>query len=193
VTLSVLPFQSYSSQIAKMAHQKGREVILHLPMEPLNSRINPGAGALFVSMSPGQMRLSVAAALDTSPYFDGVNNHEGSRLTGDAKSMQVVLSELKDRKLFFVDSMTINTSVGWKEARRMGIPTCKRDIFLDDNISAGAIRLQIEKAVRIARMRGAALAIGHPHEVTLRSLQAAAAYFRQEGVEMVSAHDLVGR
>lgn len=176
-----------------MAHSKGREVILHLPMEPLDRRVNPGPGALLVSMSGDQIRLGVTAALDTSPYFDGLNNHMGSRLTQDARAMGIVLSVLKHRKLFFIDSMTINTSVGWKEARRMMVPTCKRDVFLDDNLLAAAIRSQIAKAVEIAKVRGAALAIGHPREITLQTLQAAAPYFRQEGVEMVCAHDLVHR
>lgn len=176
-----------------MAHQQGREVILHLPMQPLSSRENPGPGALLISMSPGQIRLGVTAALDTSPYFDGINNHEGSRLTQDAKAMDIVMAALKDRKLFFIDSMTIDKSVGWKEARRMGVPTFKRNVFLDDNLSVAAIRSQIARAVEIAKARGAALAIGHPHEVTLHTLQAAASYFRAEGVVMVSAHDLAGR
>ncbi|MDR3554189.1 MAG: divergent polysaccharide deacetylase family protein [Syntrophobacteraceae bacterium] len=191
VTLSVLPFQAYSSQIAKMAHLKGREVILHLPMQPLNSRINPGPGAVMVSMSPEQIRLSVNAALDISPFFDGANNHEGSRLTQDARAMGIVLSVLKSRRLFFIDSMTINKSVGWKEARRMSVPTCKRNVFLDDTVSAAAIGSQIARAVAMAKTRGAALAIGHPREVTLQALRAAAAYFSKEGVEMVSARDLV--
>jgi polysaccharide deacetylase 2 family uncharacterized protein YibQ len=193
VTLSVLPFQAYSSQIAKMAHLKGREVILHLPMQPLNSRINPGPGAVMVSMSPEQIRLSVNAALDISPFFDGANNHEGSRLTQDAGAMGIVLSVLKGRRLFFIDSMTINKSVGWKVARRMSVPTFKRNVFLDDTVSAAAIGSQIARAVAMAKTRGAALAIGHPREVTLQALRAAAAYFNKEGVEMVSARDLVGK
>ncbi|MGC8494690.1 MAG: divergent polysaccharide deacetylase family protein, partial [Syntrophobacteraceae bacterium] len=186
-------FLAHSDSIAKLVHQKGKDVILHLPMEPLNSRINPGPGALLVSMSSGQIRLSVTAALDTCPYFDGVNNHEGSRLTQDAKAMDIVLSELKERKLFFIDSMTIATSLGWKEARRLGVPTFRRNVFLDDSLSAAAIRKQIQRAVQIAKIRGAALAIGHPHEVTLRALQAAIPYFRKEGVQMVSARDLATR
>lgn len=193
ITMSVLPFLAHSDSIAKLVHQKGKEVILHLPMEPLNSRINPGPGALLVSMAPGQIRLSVTAALDTSPYFDGVNNHEGSRLTQDAKAMDIVLSELKERKLFFIDSMTIDKSLGWKEARRLGVPTFRRNVFLDDSLSAAAIRAQIQRAVQIAKSRGAALAIGHPREVTLHALQAAIPYFRKEGVEMVSARDLATR
>lgn len=190
LTLSVLPFLAYSSQIAKMAHGRGCDVILHLPMEPLNSRINPGPGALMTSMTSGQIRLCVAAALHISPYFDGVNNHEGSKMTMDVKGMQTLMSVLKDRRLFFIDSMTINRSVGWKEARRMGVATFKRNVFLDDTEGASAIGKQIALAVKIARERGAALAIGHPHDITLRCLQAAAPYFKKEGVQMVYARDL---
>ncbi len=174
-----------------MARHGGREVILHMPMEPLNSRINPGPGALMVSMSSDQIRLRVNAALAVSPYFDGVNNHMGSKLTRDAKAMQTVMSVLKSRKLFFIDSMTISDSLGWQEARRLKVPTFKRNVFLDDSMFVAAIRSQLARAVELAKARGAALAIGHPHEVTLRTLRAAAPYFKAEGVVLVFARDLV--
>jgi len=191
VTLSVLPHQAHSREIAEMAHLKGREVILHLPMEPLNPRESPGPGALLLSMSGDEIRRNIRAAIDTSPYFDGVNNHMGSRMTPDAQIMKTVLSELKRRDLFFIDSMTTNESKGWKVARELKIPTLKRDIFLDDNPSAEAIRSQVARLVKIAKIRGMALAIGHPHKTTLKSLREAAAHFREEGVEIVAAHDLL--
>ncbi len=193
VALSVLPHQAHSREIAELAHLKGREVILHLPMEPLSSRENPGPGALLLSMSGDEMRRNIRAALDTSPYFDGVNNHMGSRLTPDAQIMKTVLSELKGRDLLFIDSMTTNQSKGWKVARELKIPTLKRDIFLDDDPSAAAIHSQITRLVKIAKIRGMALAIGHPHKTTLRSLQEAAAFFREEGIEIVAARDLINR
>ena len=95
VTFSVLPYQAHSREIAELAHAKGLEVILHLPMEPLDPKANPGKGALLLSMSGDEIRRNVRAALDTSPYFDGVNNHMGSRMTRDAEMMQIVLGELK--------------------------------------------------------------------------------------------------
>jgi polysaccharide deacetylase 2 family uncharacterized protein YibQ len=193
VTLSVLPHQAHSREIAELAHLKGREVILHLPMEPLNSRESPGPGALLLSMSGDEMRRNIRAALDTSPYFDGVNNHMGSRMTPDAQIMKTVLSELKEHHLFFIDSMTTNESKGWKVALELKIPTLKRDIFLDDDPSAEAICSQIARLVKIAKVRGMALAIGHPHKTTLRSLQEAAAHFREEGIEIVAARDLMNR
>ena len=190
VTLSVLPYQAHSREIAEMAHLEGREVILHLPMEPLSASENPGRGALLVSMSGDEIRRNIKAALDTSPYFDGVNNHMGSRMTQDERIMNTILSELKARDLFFIDSMTTNKSKGWKVAQELKVPNLKRDIFLDDDQSADAIRSQITRLVKIAGVRGTALAIGHPHKTTLRSLQEAAALFRQEGIDMVAARDL---
>jgi len=193
VTLSVLPHLAHSREIAELAHMEGREVILHLPMEPLNSSESPGPGALLLSMSGDQIRRNIKAALDTSPYFDGVNNHMGSRMTRDAHIMVTVLSELKGRGLFFIDSMTTNESKGWKVARELKIPTLKRDIFLDDDPSAEAIRSQIARLVKIAKIRGMALAIGHPHKTTLRSLQEEAAHFGEKGIEIVAVRDLINK
>ncbi|MGA2401052.1 MAG: divergent polysaccharide deacetylase family protein [Syntrophobacteraceae bacterium] len=191
VTMSVLPHQAHSREIAELAHRKGREVILHLPMEPLDSRENPGRGALLLSMSGDEIRRNISAALDTSPYFDGVNNHMGSRMTRDVQIMKTVLLELKGRDLFFLDSMTTNESKGWKVAMELKMPTLKRDVFLDDNPSADAVRSQISRLVKIAKVRGTALAIGHPHEATLKALQEVAGHFREEGIEVVAARDLM--
>jgi hypothetical protein len=191
VTISVLPFQAHSRDIAQMAHQAGREVILHLPMEPLDRGADPGRGALLLSMSGKQIRQSIEAALDTSPFFEGVNNHMGSRITQDVRIMKTLMSELKRRDLFFIDSMTTSDSVGWKMAQELSVPTLKRDIFLDDNPSQDAINAQIAKLVEIAKTQGMALAIGHPHAETLRSLQAAAARLGEEGIEPVTARSLI--
>ena len=190
VTLSVLPYQAHSREIAEIAHLDGREVILHLPMEPLSAKENPGRGALLVSMSDDEIRQNIRAALDTSPYFDGVNNHMGSRVTRNERIMKTILLELKERDLFFIDSMTINDSKGWKVAQELKIPSLKRDIFLDNDPTADAIRTQIAALVKIARIRGTALAIGHPYKTTLKSLQQAAALFREEGIRIVAARDL---
>ncbi len=192
ITFSVLPHQAHSRQIAEMAHLKGIEVILHLPMEPLDPGQNPGRGAILLSMSADEVRRNIWEALDTSPYFDGVNNHMGSRVTRDAEMMRAILAELKARNLFFLDSVTIADSKGWKVARELKMSTLKRDIFLDDNPSEAAVRSQIVRLARAAKTKGTAIAIGHPRAATLKSLQDAAAYLREEGIEIVAARDLIG-
>jgi polysaccharide deacetylase 2 family uncharacterized protein YibQ len=89
--------------------------------------------------------------------------------------------------------MTTNESKAWKVARELRIPALKRDIFLDYDQSSEAIRSQISRLVKIAKINGMALAIGHPHKTTLSSLQEAAAHFREEGIEIVAARDLINR
>jgi uncharacterized protein len=193
VTLAILPHLAHSREIAQLAHQAGREVILHLPMEPLNGSKKPGPGALMLSMPDDEIRHNIRTALATSPYFDGVNNHMGSRMTRDAQTMKTILSELKVHGLFFIDSMTTNESKGWLVAGELKIPTLKRDVFLDDDPSPDAIRSQIVKLVKIAKLRGTALAIGHPRKATLQSLQQAARSFSDQGIELVTARDLINR
>ncbi len=192
VTLSVLPFQGHSREIAELAHMQGRQVLLHCPMEPLGyPKMNPGKGALLVAMSRDQIRRNLGHALDTSPYFAGVNNHEGSRMTQDAQAMKTFMALLKDQRLFFLDSMTTADSKAWASAREFNIPTRKRDIFLDHDPSPAAVRAQIARLIAIAKVQGTALAIGHPHETTLKALQEAGALFRKEGLEIVPAGELM--
>ncbi|MHC1729785.1 MAG: divergent polysaccharide deacetylase family protein [Syntrophobacteraceae bacterium] len=193
VSFSVLPHQAHSKEIIEMAHSRGRESLLHLPMEPIRyPKENPGKGAILLSMSRDDIQRNVRTALDASPHISGVNNHMGSRMTQNAEAMKTVLAELKQRDLFFVDSWTTAESKGWKIARELKIPTRKRDIFLDHSLSPVSIRQQIRRLIRMAKIQGTALAIGHPHEATLKSLQEAAAQFRNEGIEVVSARDLLG-
>ncbi len=193
ITFSVLPHQAHSREIAELAHTKGKEVILHLPMEPLDSRENPGRGALLLSMSSAEILRNVSKALDTSPYFDGANNHMGSRFTQNEEMMKIVLADLKGRNIFFLDSMTTNDSKGWKVAREFKMPTRKRDVFLDDDPSHEAIRSQIVKLISKAKAQGTALAIGHPRKTTLKSLQESAGQFRKEGMDIVPARELMSR
>ncbi|MCE5334733.1 MAG: divergent polysaccharide deacetylase family protein [Desulfobacteraceae bacterium] len=192
VTLSIIPYQKHSRDIAELAHSQHREILLHCPMEPLGyPKVNPGKGALFASMSRDQMRRNLGTALDTSPYFSGLNNHEGSRMTQDAEAMKTFMVLLKEHNLFFLDSMTTPDSKAWSSAREQKIPTRKRDIFLDHDPSPAAVRAQISRLISIAKVQGTALAVGHPHEATLKALQEAGALFRKEGLEIVPASELM--
>ncbi len=194
VSFSVLPHQLHSREIVELAHARGRETLLHLPMEPLRyPKQNPGKGAVLLAMSRDDVQRNVRTALDAFPYISGVNNHMGSRITQNAEVMKTVLAEISRRNLFFVDSWTTPESKGWKTAQEMKVPSRKRDIFLDHSLSPSSIRLQIRRLIRLARLQGSALAIGHPHEVTFKALRESAAQFRNEGIEVVTARDLVGR
>jgi polysaccharide deacetylase 2 family uncharacterized protein YibQ len=190
LTLSVLPHLSNSGEIAEEAHRRGYQVLLHLPMataggqkdEPIE--LHPG-------MDANAVEQTFAAMLDTVPYAAGVNNHEGSLGTSDPALMNELMPLLHERNLFFVDSRTTAATIAETAARTAGVPATSRNVFLDDKQSYGAIRRQFALAVRAAREKGSALAIGHPHPKTLRVLTEMLPEAEPQGVTLVFASDLV--
>lgn len=193
ITFAILPNQTHTKEIAELAHERHHEVLLHLPMEPQGyPKANPGPGALLTSMSRDRVRRTLLADLDASPYFSGVNNHMGSKFTESAPFMSVVMSELRQRKLYFVDSATTANSVGFELARKFRVPARKRDIFLDNTQTEESVRSQLDQLIRKAKVEGTALAIGHPHEATLNVLtDEAAERFRKENVAVVPSSELL--
>ena len=190
LTLSVLPHLSNSGEIAEEAHRRGYQVLLHLPIastsgekdEPIE--LQPGMDSIAV-------RRTFVAMLDTVPYAVGVNNHEGSRGTSDPTLMSELMPLLRERKLFFVDSRTTAATVAETAAHNAGVAATSRKVFLDDEQSPGAIRKQFALAVRDAREKGSALAIGHPHPETLQVLAEILPEVERQGVTLVFASDLV--
>ena len=115
----------------------------------------------------------------------------GSSFTEYAEGMKVVLKEVKKRGLFFIDSRTSYHSKAFSIARDMGIRTAERSVFIDNVQTKEAISLQIAEAVKVAKEKGEAIAIGHPSRATISTLAEIAPYLHSEGVELVFASALV--
>jgi polysaccharide deacetylase 2 family uncharacterized protein YibQ len=169
LTLSFLPYARDLREQARAARARGQELMLHMPMEP-TGRADPGPGALLVSMSDGEIRQRLGAALDSFDGYVGVNNHMGSRFTANADDMKIVLQLLKGRGLMFLDSRTSPQSVGDQLAQEIGVPSMSRNVFLDDDMSPAAVRRKLAETEEVARRQGFVVAIGHPHEATLQAL-----------------------
>ena len=105
------------------------------------------------------------------PFISGVNNHMGSRLTKNENKMEIVMAELKKRKLYFIDSRTSSDTVAFNVAKKFALHTANRDVFLDNNLSENALKAQIEKLCSLARHKGQAIGIAHPHKTTLNVLK----------------------
>ena len=189
LTLSVLPHLPDSGEIAEEAHRRGYQVLLHLPMASTG-----GEKDELIELRPGMdsntVRQTFAAMLDTVPYAAGVNNHEGSLGTSDHTLMNELMPLLHERNLFFVDSRTTAATVAEAAAHSAGVPATSRNVFLDDEQSPGAIRKQFAVAVRNAREKGSALAIGHPHPETLQVLTDMLPGIERQGITLVFASDL---
>jgi uncharacterized protein len=169
LTYSVLPFEEETPAVVTHLRRHGDEILCHLPMEPVHGQ-NPGPGALTHAMGPAELRAATAAALAAVPGAVGANNHMGSLLSADERSMHEVIGVLADRNLFFLDSRTSPESVGYRVAAALGVPAAQRQVFLDGDQRPQIIREQFARTLSIARERGAAIAIGHPHAATLAAL-----------------------
>ena len=187
LTFSVLPFQPHSRRIAQVAHAQGKEIILHLPMEPRGFPLkDPGEGGLFVTMGETkELTRQLKKDLDAVPYISGANNHMGSRFMEHEAVVRVVLRELKKRGLFFLDSGTTDRSMGYKLARELSLKTGKRDVFLDNETGPKDMEAQLNQLMKIARLRGKAIGIGHPYPTTVAALKGMIAKIQKAGIKIV--------
>lgn len=191
LTLSVLPDVRYTKLIAGEAAAEGKGVMLHLPMETL-SGMNPGPGKVTTEMSDAQIAAQVNADLADVPLAQGVNNHEGSKATGNARVMHDVAEALvKHGDLFFVDSMTVRDSVAAAQARDAGLSTATRDVFLDNKADVAYTESQFDEAAALAVVRGSAIAIGHPRKTTLEALRRLIPQLEARGIRFVLVSDLL--
>ncbi len=190
LNFSILPHSAHGLKLAQKAHSKGRDILLHLPMEPIGQKWDPGPGALFLKMDAQTMRSTLLKDLAAVPLAIGINNHMGSRYSENEEAMTAFLTEIKPTNLFFIDSLTSSKSVGYKLAKNMAVKTAKRNIFLDNEKDPAKIIKQLEQLIKIAQKHGKAIAIGHPYPETLEALSKSIPLL-QKDVTLTSVHNLV--
>ncbi len=191
ITLSILPKTPHGQEIAQEAVAAGKSVMLHLPMEPESAQAHPGPGVITTAMDDEQVKAEVESDIESLPDIPGANNHMGSKATSDPRVMRDVLGVFHQHQLFFIDSMTSQTTVGESLARDMGVPTAARDVFLDNFTDLPYVERQLTAAEDVARKKGTAIAIGHPNESTAAALAALIPKIEAAGIVFVPAQTLV--
>jgi len=190
VTLSYLPYAPRVQEQVDRARARGHEVMLHLPMQPIGGA-DPGPAALFVGQDAAVREALIARNLAAFTGYVGVNNHMGSRFTGDEEGMASLAEALRARGAFFIDSYTSPRSIAVRVMREAAVPVIARDVFLDDTPSPEAIRHELARVERLASRNGQAVAIGHPHMATIEALEAWIADAQRRGFLFVRARDIV--
>ena len=192
MTLSVIPQLPHAAEVAASAHRRGYEVMVHLPMEPQGyPQRRLENNGLLLSLTDEEIESQVRRYLELVPHAVGANNHMGSRYTEDSAKMLPVLQVLKERRFYFLDSKTTPLSVGYSLAHELGLKGASRNVFLDNVQEVGAIRAQLQQAARIARKRGSAVAIGHPHKATIEALSRVLPELTAEGITFVKLSQVV--
>lgn len=192
LTISVIPNLPESAEVAEEAHRRGDQVLLHLPMEAMESGAKAETVELRSGMEPRQIDEMLGEMLATVPHAAGVNNHQGSRATADAVLMDGLMTSLRQRGLFFVDSRTTVETVAYDAAERDGVRATFRSAqFLDDTPTREAILKQLDRAAADAKRKGWAVTIGHPHPATIAALNEELPRMEARGIHLVFVSDVV--
>ena len=192
LTYSVLPHLRYTRMTALEVHRSGREVMLHLPMEPEpGAHVPPGEGAILLGMNAAQVERIVQNDLASVPYVAGVNNHMGSRATQDAALMADVMKVLAEHRLYFIDSRTTGSSKALEAARRQNLPAFYRAVFLDNTETVPYTLGQLRQFRENVEREGVAIAIGHPHPTTIAALARFLPELERADIELVAPSQIV--
>ncbi len=186
VAFSVLPRTPHARSSAEAIHRAGREVLLHLPMEPHGyPDRNPGGGALFASMTASQIRRVMEKDLRSVPHAEGVNNHMGSAFMEEQEPLGVVFDILHERGLYFVDSMTTDSSAAGSLAHEKALRFATRDLFIDDTEDRSRARANLERLLTTRDPWTGLLLIGHPYPETVSALEEMIPRIQSQGIEIV--------
>ncbi|MDV7338891.1 divergent polysaccharide deacetylase family protein [Terasakiella sp. A23] len=171
MTMAFIPYSKKLKEQADMATQKGHELLLHLPMEPLNDKIDAGPNHLNTHLAKEDLLDRIHWNLERFDGYVGVNNHMGSRATTDETVMGALMAELRNREMLFLDSRTNAKSVGAKMANLEGVPYAERNVFLDNVNEKGAVLKQLSLLEKVSKRSGFAVGIGHPRDGTIAALK----------------------
>ena len=191
ITIAFIPYSDNLGNQTRYARSRGHELLLHIPMEPTGDIADPGYNALLTSLSQDEIMRRFRWALNQFDGYVGVNNHMGSKFMARGDLVEPILEEIDARGLLFLDSRTDRNSVGTRLARNLGMPNATRNVFLDNDLDAEKIRAQLAKLERVARRRGQAIAIGHPHDVTTEVLAEWIPEARARGFVLVPVSTIV--
>ncbi|AZG75058.1 divergent polysaccharide deacetylase family protein [Shewanella livingstonensis] len=189
ITLSVLPHTPLGQKLANEGYKKGHEIMLHLPMQALNGKAL-GPGGLTNDMTEVQIKQQLQRAFSSIPFAKGANNHMGSLLTQMDEPMLWVMQSLKQQQLFFVDSFTTKYTKASNKAMQLGVPSLRRNIFLDNDISKHALEKQFQQMITQSKRQDKLIVIAHPYPQTIRFLNANLARLSDNGITLVPTSQL---
>jgi len=191
VTLSIMPFGPQSIRTAELAKSKGREIMVHFPMQALDGGFEV-PGMLTGEMSRREFLHTLERGLAAVPYAAGMNNHMGSLLTRSPERMNWLMEALaRHGDLYFIDSRTTISSVAHAEAQHAGLRSGTRDVFLDHDRDPAAIRVQFQRLLLKAQTNGHAIGIAHPYPETMAILEQELPRLAAQGIRLRPVSQLI--
>ena len=171
LTYAVIPGHEYSTSFGEKAVKAGYEVIVHMPMENTGKTYGEEEFVLTTEMDNETIQRRVNTAFNQIPTAIGMNNHQGSSASADQRVMSSVARVMNERNLFFVDSRTTVETIAETTMEVFGVPTARRNVFLDNDDDEEKIIEQFMKLVKKSEELGSAIGIGHVKPKTLKVLK----------------------
>ena len=191
LTYAIIPGHDYSQLFSKKAYDAGYEIIVHLPMENIGKTYGEEEYVLMSYFQDNEIKNRINKAFDLLPESIGLNNHQGSRGTADSRVMTLVAGVIKEKKKFFIDSRTTNNSLAETTMRKYGVPTNKRDVFLDNELDEEKIKIQLLELADVSEEKGIAIGIGHVKPQTLNVLAKEIPVLQKKGFRFEFVSNLV--
>ena len=191
VTLAILPFQNRTSDVIDIARETDTPYILHMPMEPTSSKVNPGKGAIYSVDKESDIREKLDKAFRSVRGAEGINNHMGSKATEDARTMEIVMEYLSENNYFFVDSRTSNRSKGYSLSQKMGVKSAVLYTYIDVENEKDFMNARIDKIAAAAIEKGLVVAICHDRPSTVEVLEERLPELAVQGITFIKVSDIV--
>jgi len=192
ITISIIPGQSYSEDIAHMAYKYGFEIMVHMPMEAFNFHDNNiDKYILTENLSFEQVKKRLENAFIELPNAGGMNNHQGSKATENIQLMKNVARSLKTMDKYFIDSYTSVNSKAFITMRQNGVKTEIRQIFLDNIEHPDSIMKNLDKLIELSHSMDVAIGIGHVKEETYKILKEQIPILKADGYHFLNVSEIV--
>lgn len=191
LTYAIIPGHNYSTSFGEKAVGAGYEVIVHMPMENTGKTYGEEKFVLMTDMDSETIKRRINNAFSQIPSAIGMNNHQGSKASADQHVISNIAEVIKDKGLFFLDSRTTVETIIVTTMELFGVPTAKRNIFLDNEDDEAKIKIQLEKLANKAERDGSAIGIGHVKLKTLNVLKREIPKLQEKGFEFVFVSKLV--
>lgn len=191
ITISVLPGLNFSARVAEEANRVGKEVMVHLPMEPKDERPDPGQFTILTHMKPKEIATRTRLAIQSVPHARGINNHQGSKATANRAVMEAFLKTVKQQGLYFIDSYTNTESVAFQVARELAVAGGKNMLFLDAEDDEDFIYKQFQLLGEMAAQNDKLIAIAHPRPRTLAVFEAELPRLEKRGIHFYYVSELI--
>ena len=186
VTMSFFPPRKARPNSAKLA-AKEKFYMVHLPMEAFSFHAEEPL-TLRVSDSQETIINRIKTIKKLFPRVSYINNHTGSKFTADETAVNRLIVALNSQHIHFIDSRTTAQTKVPKVLENFGLRYVARDVFLDHDMDKASIIHEIKRAIKLAKLHGTAIAIGHPHPKTIEVLKESKYLFKD--VDLVQVNQI---